>query len=147
MEVLGFTTDGRAWRRLRALRLKQEGWYQRAIADAFDVSEVSLSRWFAPAGSVRAPRVGFRGRIGVLSPAWNGQDLRSPRANAGHTHQADPRSFVRHGRDDAGREGLHVGAAEAAQRAAQYRIPHASAARGGGAAAWHPGRLAHPPSA
>jgi transposase len=50
MEVSGFTTDdGRAWRRLRALRLKQEGWYQRDIADALDVSEVSVSRWFARA--------------------------------------------------------------------------------------------------
>jgi transposase len=44
-----FTGEARAWRRLRALRLKQEGWYQRDIADAFGVSEVSVSRWLARA--------------------------------------------------------------------------------------------------
>jgi transposase len=43
------TTDGRSWRRLRALSLKQEGWYQRDIAEAFGVSEVSVSRWLTRA--------------------------------------------------------------------------------------------------
>jgi transposase len=50
MEAAGFTTDdARAWRRLQALSLKQHGWYQRDIADAFGVSEVSVSRWLARA--------------------------------------------------------------------------------------------------
>src|SRR5947209_6850741 len=48
MEASGFTPDDwRAWRRLQALHLKQQGWYQRDIADALGVSEVSVSRWLA----------------------------------------------------------------------------------------------------
>jgi transposase len=50
METSGFIIgDGRAWRRLRAWSLKQEGWHQRDIADAFKVSEVSVSRWLSRA--------------------------------------------------------------------------------------------------
>jgi transposase len=50
MEALGFITDdARAWRRLQALVLKRNGWYQRAIAEALGVSEVSVSRWLARA--------------------------------------------------------------------------------------------------
>jgi transposase len=41
--------DWREWRRLRALELKQQGWFQRAIADALGVSEVSVSNWLAHA--------------------------------------------------------------------------------------------------
>jgi transposase len=41
--------DWREWRRLRALHLKQQGWYQRDIAEALDVSEVTVSRWLARA--------------------------------------------------------------------------------------------------
>lgn len=37
------------WRRLRALRLKQRGWFQCDIASALDVSEESVSRWLARA--------------------------------------------------------------------------------------------------
>jgi transposase len=37
------------WRRFRALYLKGRGWYQRDIAEALDVSEVSVSRWLADA--------------------------------------------------------------------------------------------------
>jgi transposase len=39
--------DWRQWRRFQALRLKRQGWYQRSIAEALDVSEVSVSHWFA----------------------------------------------------------------------------------------------------
>jgi transposase len=50
MEASGFMTeDARAWRRLQALSLKRQGWYQRDIADAFGVSEVSVSRWLTRA--------------------------------------------------------------------------------------------------
>jgi transposase len=50
MEASGFITDnGRAWRRLQALSLKQDGWYQRDIAAALGVSEVSVSRWLSRA--------------------------------------------------------------------------------------------------
>jgi transposase len=41
--------DWREWRRLRAVHLKQQGWYQRDIADALGVSEVTVSRWLARA--------------------------------------------------------------------------------------------------
>jgi transposase len=41
--------DWREWRRFRAAQLKQEGWSQRDIADALDVSEVTVSRWLARA--------------------------------------------------------------------------------------------------
>lgn len=37
------------WRRFRALYLKDRGWHQRDIAEALDVSEVSVSRWMADA--------------------------------------------------------------------------------------------------
>jgi transposase len=41
--------DWREWRRLRALRLKQQGWSQRDIAAALGVSEVSVSCWLTRA--------------------------------------------------------------------------------------------------
>jgi transposase len=41
--------DWRAWRRLRAVQLQQEGWYQRDIAAALGVAEETVSRWFARA--------------------------------------------------------------------------------------------------
>lgn len=37
------------WRRLRALELKQQGWYQRDIAAALGVREETVSRWLARA--------------------------------------------------------------------------------------------------
>src|SRR6266581_4113288 len=37
--------DWREWRRMRAVQLKQQGWFQRDIADALGVSEVSVSHW------------------------------------------------------------------------------------------------------
>src|SRR5258708_30900142 len=45
----GVPTDWRQWRRFQALRLKEHGWYQRRIAEALDVSEVSVSHWFTRA--------------------------------------------------------------------------------------------------
>jgi transposase len=59
-----FPTDYREWRRLRALHLKQQGWYQRDIAEALGVSEDTVGRWLARAhagspGALRArPRPG-----------------------------------------------------------------------------------------
>jgi transposase len=48
MEASTFTpADWREWRRLRALELKQQGWRQRDIASALDVSEVSVCRWLS----------------------------------------------------------------------------------------------------
>jgi transposase len=46
----GFSPDDwREWRRLRALQLKQQGWYQRDIAEALGASEETVSRWLARA--------------------------------------------------------------------------------------------------
>src|SRR5216683_2418125 len=41
--------DWHEWRRLRALHLKQQGWYQRDIAEALGVCEEAVSRWLARA--------------------------------------------------------------------------------------------------
>lgn len=41
--------DWREWRRLRAVYLRQEGWCQRDVADAFGVNEETVSRWVARA--------------------------------------------------------------------------------------------------
>lgn len=43
------SSNWREWRRLRAWSLKQQGWFQRSIANALDASEVSVSRWIAQA--------------------------------------------------------------------------------------------------
>jgi transposase len=72
MEASGFTPDDwREWRRLRALHLKQQGWYQRDIADALGVSEVSVSRWLARARDGGPPALRARpapGRPPKLTP-------------------------------------------------------------------------------
>src|SRR3954469_17450553 len=39
--------DGLEWRRFRALHLRREGWSRQDIAEALEVSPVSVSRWFA----------------------------------------------------------------------------------------------------
>jgi transposase len=50
MEALDFVPDDwRTWRRLRALQLKEQGWYQRDIAEALGVSEDAVSRWLVRA--------------------------------------------------------------------------------------------------
>ena len=50
--------DWKEWRRMRALVLKQDGWPQRAIAEALGVSEPAVSQWLAAArrGGVDALR-------------------------------------------------------------------------------------------
>lgn len=46
MEASDFVpADWREWRRLRALQLKEQGWFQRHIAKALGVSEDTISRW------------------------------------------------------------------------------------------------------
>jgi transposase len=60
------------WRRYRALYLKRQGWIQRDIAEALDVSEVALSGWLALArdGGPEALRARpAPGRPPRLSPA------------------------------------------------------------------------------
>jgi transposase len=50
METLGFAPgDWREWRRLRALQLKERGWFQRHIATALGVTEDAVSRWLVRA--------------------------------------------------------------------------------------------------
>jgi hypothetical protein len=58
------TGDWREWRRLRALHLKQQVWYQRSIAVALGVAEDSVGRWIARA------RAGGRKRatVNLLAP-------------------------------------------------------------------------------
>src|SRR3954469_17809424 len=63
--------DRRQWFRLRALRLREQGWHRCDVADALDVTERSVSRWTAVA-RVRGPE-GLRsapilGRPPDLSP-------------------------------------------------------------------------------
>lgn len=41
--------DWREWRRLRAVQLQEQGWYQRDIAAALGVAEATVSRWLARA--------------------------------------------------------------------------------------------------
>jgi transposase len=71
VEQVGFAPDDwRSWRRLQALRMKQRGWYQRDIADAFGVCEETVSRWLARArGGLDALETRPRsGRPPKLSP-------------------------------------------------------------------------------
>jgi transposase len=56
--------DWREWRRLRALHLKQQGWYQRDIAGAVGVSEDTVSRWLARARTGGAASLRARPRPG-----------------------------------------------------------------------------------
>src|SRR5438874_8286456 len=76
MEASDFLPDDwREWRRLRALQLKRQGWYQRDIAAALGVSEVTVSRWLARArqGGVEALRAHpAPGHPPKLSPAQKG---------------------------------------------------------------------------
>src|SRR5689334_9681626 len=41
--------DWREWRRMRALELRQQGWKQRTIAAALDVSAAAVSQWLTAA--------------------------------------------------------------------------------------------------
>jgi transposase len=50
--------DWREWRRLRALQLKSQDWFQRDIAAAFGVSEATVCRWLA------------RARLGGVEALW-----------------------------------------------------------------------------
>lgn len=52
MEASDFVpADWREWRRLRALQLKEQGWFQRHIAKALGVSEDTVSRWMIRASA------------------------------------------------------------------------------------------------
>jgi transposase len=67
-----FTDDVREWRRLQALALKQQGWFQRDIAAALGTSEVSVSHWMARAREGGAEALFARAAPGSpskLSPA------------------------------------------------------------------------------
>jgi len=59
----GTPRDWRQWRRFQALRLKNRGWYQRSIAQALNVSEVSVSHWIT-----RARLAGPRALLSHPSP-------------------------------------------------------------------------------
>ena len=64
MEASDFIPQNwREWRRLRALHLKQQGWFQRDIAEALGVSEESVSRWLAHPPAARALRPPARPKL------------------------------------------------------------------------------------
>jgi transposase len=68
----GMPKDWRQRRRFAALRMKQAGWYQREIAEALGVTEVSVSHWLARARTGGASALLSRpipGRPPALSPA------------------------------------------------------------------------------
>jgi transposase len=73
MEALDFTPgDWREWRRFRALRLKERGWFQRHIAAALGVTEDAVSRWLVRARNGGHEALRSRtspGRPPELSPA------------------------------------------------------------------------------
>src|SRR4051794_3564352 len=73
MEASHFIPGGwREWRRLRALHLKQQGWYQRDIAAALGVTDETVSRWLARARGGGGAALRARpapGRPPRLSPA------------------------------------------------------------------------------
>jgi transposase len=66
----------REWRRLRALELKREGWYQRDIAAAFGVAEETVSRWLTRARDSGAeallarPSAGHPPRLSPAQKRW-----------------------------------------------------------------------------
>ncbi len=68
----GMPKDWREWRRFQALRLKQHDWYQRDIAEALGVTEVSVSHWLTHARSGGLSALLSRpipGRPAELSPS------------------------------------------------------------------------------
>ena len=68
----GMPKDWRQLRRFQALRLKQRNWYQRDIAEALGVTEVSVSRWLFHArvgGELALLSRPIPGRPPELSPA------------------------------------------------------------------------------
>jgi transposase len=73
MEALDFAPgDWREWRRFRALRLKEQGWFQRHIATALGVTEDAVSRWLVRARDGGPEALRSRtppGRPPKLSPA------------------------------------------------------------------------------
>ena len=56
--------DWREWRRMRALDLEQQGWKQRDIATALDVTEGAVSQWLAAARSGRREALLLSSRAG-----------------------------------------------------------------------------------
>jgi transposase len=78
--------DWREWRRLRALQLDQQGWRQRAIAEALDVREETVCRWLARAaqggpdalrrrpGPGRPPHLSRRQRGLIPEFLWHGAE-------------------------------------------------------------------------
>lgn len=86
--------DWREWRRMRALLLKQQGWPQRAIAEALEVSEVSVSCWLAharqggPEALLARPALGRRPKLSAaqkrLIPEflWHGPEAYGFRGEA-----------------------------------------------------------------
>ena len=79
MEVADFIpADWREWRRLRALHLKRQGWYQRDIADALGAAEGTVSRWLARARDGGAQTLLTRAAPGCPPKLTDAQKQRIP---------------------------------------------------------------------
>jgi transposase len=84
--------DWREWRRLRAWQLKQDGWKQRDIAVALDVSEAAVSQWLTRAHQGGAAALHTAPRPGA-----------PPRLTAAQRHQIP--EFLWHGAEAYGFRG------------------------------------------
>jgi transposase len=58
--------DWKEWRRMRAVKLKREGWSQRQIAAALGVSDPAVSHWLAVAGRDGVDALRSRPAVGRL---------------------------------------------------------------------------------
>lgn len=87
METATFIpADWREWRRLRAWQLEQQGWRQRAIAEALGVREETVCRWLARAtdhglpslrarpASGRPPALSRRQKARIPEFLWHGPE-------------------------------------------------------------------------
>ena len=65
--------DWKEWRRMRAVKLKREGWSQRTIAEALGVSDPAVSRWLAVAGRGGVDALRSRPAVGRVPRLTAGQ--------------------------------------------------------------------------
>jgi len=68
------STDWKEMRRMRAFELKEKGWPQRKIAEAFDVSEAAISQWVSLAEEQGSEALHSRPRPGA-PPRITGSQL------------------------------------------------------------------------
>lgn len=59
------STNWKEWRRLQAIKLKEEGWSHQEIADAFNVSKAAVSQWVTAAREQGSEALRARPRTGA----------------------------------------------------------------------------------